>query len=566
MPLKFLLTKIHKIMKIVLKQLTLVNFRGIASQVIDFDEHETSICGDNATGKTSIFDAFLWLLFGKDHQDRKDFNVKTWGADGRVIERLPHEVSGILLCDGIQISLKRCYCEKWQRRRGAEQESFTGHETKYYVNGVEKSMTDYNGCVAKLCSEETFKFLTNPLYFTEQKKEVQRAMLFTLAGDVSDADIAGQHADFVRLFRDISGKTLEDYKKELAARKRTIKAAIEDIPARIEEVERSLPSENYDYAAVQKELSAKKQALAGIDAQIADTSQALEAEQKRRSGMQVVIGAMKQELFELERGMQMAATETYRRELQAYNAAIADVRKHNAQREGKIADLKRILENSKSNIQKYMNEKNSCSVKLAELRSKWQDENGRELVFDDNEFACPACKRALAASDVELRKKELHANFNSNKAEKLEAIQAEAARIKACMETAGKSLEQVNTTIKDTEDELAMLAQEQPQAEPNMPASPAAIDFSADPVYARVKASLAKKESEYSELPPLSANNGNSELYEGKKVLQDAIESMTILLGRQQEHARAKERISELKAALSANSTELAGIEKRSLS
>jgi exonuclease SbcC len=63
-------------MEIFLQSLSLLNFKGIRDLAITFD-HITNIKGENATGKTSIFDAFTWLLFGKDSTDRKDFEIKT---------------------------------------------------------------------------------------------------------------------------------------------------------------------------------------------------------------------------------------------------------------------------------------------------------------------------------------------------------------------------------------------------------------------------------------------------------------------------------------------------------
>ena len=47
---------------IFLKQLILKNFKGIKDLTIDFGK-TTDISGENATGKTSVFDAFTWLLF-----------------------------------------------------------------------------------------------------------------------------------------------------------------------------------------------------------------------------------------------------------------------------------------------------------------------------------------------------------------------------------------------------------------------------------------------------------------------------------------------------------------------
>ena len=91
--------------KIKIKSMALTNFKGIRSMSVDFGQNLTKITGRNGSGKTTIFDAFTWVLFGKDSHDRKTFDIKTIGADGKPIARLPHEVTLLLDVDGEEIKL-----------------------------------------------------------------------------------------------------------------------------------------------------------------------------------------------------------------------------------------------------------------------------------------------------------------------------------------------------------------------------------------------------------------------------------------------------------------------------
>lgn len=108
---------------IIIKRLSIVNFKGIRNLDIDFYGLETKIRGANGTGKTTIFDAFTWLLFGKDSKDRTKFNLKTLDASGEVIPQIPHEVSATLNVDGETISLRRCWTEVWTNHEGAASRS-----------------------------------------------------------------------------------------------------------------------------------------------------------------------------------------------------------------------------------------------------------------------------------------------------------------------------------------------------------------------------------------------------------------------------------------------------------
>lgn len=110
--------------KITVKQITLLNFKGIRNLTVDFDERETIISGRNGSGKSTIFDAFTWLLFGKDSYDRKDFNIKTLDAGNNTIPKLPHEVTGTLSVNGEDVKLKKSYKENWVKKRGSAEETF----------------------------------------------------------------------------------------------------------------------------------------------------------------------------------------------------------------------------------------------------------------------------------------------------------------------------------------------------------------------------------------------------------------------------------------------------------
>ena len=83
-----------------LKKLTLTNFKGCRSFCLDTDGGQSvSVYGDNATFKTTIFDAFLFLLFEKNSLGAKDFDIKTRDEHGNVIPAINHEVEGVFEID-----------------------------------------------------------------------------------------------------------------------------------------------------------------------------------------------------------------------------------------------------------------------------------------------------------------------------------------------------------------------------------------------------------------------------------------------------------------------------------
>lgn len=150
-----------------LKSLSLVNFKGIRSLNIGFSDAETLVAGENGTGKTTVFDSFLWLLFGKDSTGRSDsnFNIKTLDSDGKPILHLEHSVTGVLSVDGKTVTLQRCYVENWVKPRGTTEESLKNHATEFYLNGVKlATKKEYDSEVAAIIPEDVFRMITNPFY------------------------------------------------------------------------------------------------------------------------------------------------------------------------------------------------------------------------------------------------------------------------------------------------------------------------------------------------------------------------------------------------------------------
>ena len=120
-----------------LLRLIIRNFKGIREFTLDALGENISVFGDNATGKTTLFDAFSWLLFDKDSANRKDFDIKTLTEDGQAIHGLDHEVEAVLLLDsGKELTLKKTYREKWTKKRGSAKAEFTGHTVDHFIDGV----------------------------------------------------------------------------------------------------------------------------------------------------------------------------------------------------------------------------------------------------------------------------------------------------------------------------------------------------------------------------------------------------------------------------------------------
>src|SRR5699024_2688754 len=124
---------------ITINRLTLENFKCHSRLNLVFGGGNASIYGDNATGKTSIYDALTWLLFGKDSagNGEKNMDIKPLDGSGQVKDHQAiTSVEAELLVDGVSITLARTYREIWTTRRGSSEAAYEGNTSDYYVDGV----------------------------------------------------------------------------------------------------------------------------------------------------------------------------------------------------------------------------------------------------------------------------------------------------------------------------------------------------------------------------------------------------------------------------------------------
>ena len=223
-----------------LTKLEILNFKGLKSFELNLNG-DVVIRGDNATGKTTVFDSVCWLLFGKDSLDRADFEIKTLDG-GEPIHKVNHEVTGTFTLDeGGTVELKRVYREKYSSPRGGEV-TLTGHTTDYFVDGVPKKEKEYKEIVNSLVDESIFKLITNPLYFNETYSwQNRRKLLLEMCGDISDEDVIASRDELKALTDILSGHSVDDHRKVVASKKTAINKELDMLPVRIDEALRGKP-------------------------------------------------------------------------------------------------------------------------------------------------------------------------------------------------------------------------------------------------------------------------------------------------------------------------------------
>lgn len=408
-----------------IKSLQLTNFKGIKSLQLDDLGQETSIYGDNGTGKTTVFDAFTWLLFGKDSTDRKDFEIKTLDKDNNAIPKIEHVVSAVLEVNGSTVELKKTLKEKWVTKRGSMEAEFTGNETLYEWNGVPMNAGDYTAKINNIVNEQVFKMITSTVAFNAMKWQDQRDVLIELAGNITDEDIASDNLDFNNLLASLEGKTLDEYKKQVKASISKAKQEIKAIPTRIDEVERSKP-EAIDFDKVRDEIKSFDDKIDAVGVQINDKSKAHQAEVDKKRDLQKQVYALETEILETNHKLKQEARTKF-------NKLNEEPRLLENQIERIDADIKgeeQAIKNRESKIEYNNRQLHSLDRQRTELMSEWEKVNASKFQMDEKDCKCPTCKRDFEADVLEEQRKELEVMFNTDKRKKLESIDQKGQQLK----------------------------------------------------------------------------------------------------------------------------------------
>jgi DNA repair protein SbcC/Rad50 len=409
--------------KIKLLGLKFHNFKGIRDLEIDFNrDAPTTICGKNAKGKTSVFDGFTWLLFGKDSMDRKDFEIKTQNDNGKPIHKLEHSVSGRFLINDVEHTATRIYKEMWTKKRGELTAEMSGHEQLFYWDDVPMKAGEYQAKVNSIIDEGLFKLITNPMYFNNNLKwDERRRLLFAMAGVISDDNILGAIANnqnktqieqIIEMLK--VGKTAEGFKKELNDKKKRIKADMEVIPTRIDEANRQRPDET-----IKPALLNEKSELEFIISELNETKEnALKTDQ-----------AANQQLLDLQRQQNDRKLELQRLEFELtseYNnrKSNVDVKVRNAKQ--KVRDAENYKVTAEQKIGSLQSEIISIEQQLAILRQKWTDINAEQFVKPEGKDSCPTCGTKFDQSKISDLEVTWKTNFENDKAQRLSDVKGKA--------------------------------------------------------------------------------------------------------------------------------------------
>lgn len=402
------------IMKILLKKIIIKSFKGIDKFETNLSDKVT-IYGENETGKTSIANAMTWCLFGKDINDRADYQIMPLDLQNNMIPHKEPSVTLFLDLDGREKKFQRIMSQKWVKKRGEEESAFDGScTTDYFVDDVPMKKKDYVESVNSIISEDLFRILTLPTYFPSIDWKQKREIITSIIGDADISSIA-KREDFSRLIDHMNGKSIEDYRKMLAYQKKVLREEIAKIPASIEAAQEFIPESEPDYKQAEKDIQIKEQNVKDIDKKISDKSSVLkdyqQKIQERANSIKLLETSMK-DFVEAE--IKNKRDESFKLE--------AEKDRLDSDRTDKLRSIRNIdnqINNAGDEINDLKASLKSLHNKRQANKQKWIDANNEEFKRPQNS-KCPTCGTMLEKTDDEIENME--ADFNNRKANELEKI------------------------------------------------------------------------------------------------------------------------------------------------
>lgn len=525
------------------------NFKGCKDRTIEFGE-KTRISGANATGKTTIFDAFTWLLFGKDSLGSSDFDIRPLDIDGNMINNIEISVEAKISVDGDEYDLKKVQKQNWVKKRGTDTREFQGNVNEFDINGYPKSQKEFKEFISGIVKEDVFNLITNPSAFNALHWEEQREILMKIVGCPSNVEIAKTFGEkYALLIPELKIASTDDILKKYKKARIELKKDEKEIPPRIDEASKSLVIA--DVGALEIEKSAKEVAL-----------QKVEDELSGGNGKLGEINSKRQEIMNLKFRISEIQNEENQKLFDKSKALRDDL----VAKGDTLRSIKREIADTNSEIHS-VHSKYEWSVKeVKRLQEEWKAEKAKtfpEMVpmepIPDSASVCPTCGQDLPEDVIQKnienyeKKKQAYEakytndfiQFKERKKNKISEIETAGTEAATDRDKYKSREEELRKSMVKLDSKLVEAQKNYDSAQEELDRYPKTADISEKAEYLATIEKISVLEKEIESMS--SDTSGRTELEAKKAVLKDEITEIAgkILAA---DNTKTKKRIAELEA------------------
>jgi len=423
---------------ITLKAMRIANFKGITALDIQFNQ-TTQISGANGTGKSSIYDAYMWCLFNKN-QFGKEQNVQPLTKDNELVHKVVTSVELVLDVDGREYTIRREQREDWQVPRGTSVEVLKGRKQDRYINETPYGERDFiNKLTAEVCTLDEWFTLSSVTAFMAIDQDKRRKFLQILTGEIDEKEIAANYPSVLKALEE--GKTVEELSRQNKLTRSKAKQDLDEIPARIDQQERLRVTEDVtEWEKTKAEAETKR---AEYDAQLKEHQSQRPADAS---------GQYASQLVEVNRRIAAIANETNTKHMSLTEEARRDIPSI-TEKQTKLGVQKSQLQ---ADIARLTAQKEKDEAALQSAGNNWRRINSEEYkeVISDT---CPVCGQPLPADKVEEAKQKAIEKFNEDKLARLTEAEKVGRELRTKVTNAGLDIAKCEAEIKAIDESASQL-------------------------------------------------------------------------------------------------------------
>ena len=501
-----------KIIKI--KSITLNNYRCFSGERefhADFGS-KTRVSGKNGSGKSTVMNAVMEVLTGKNADGTQADNVRPI-VDGQEVEGVDVERTVVLDIDGKETEIKKITKQKRERVDGVMQYVPGSNMNSYTVDGISFNQKKLDEFITEnICPPETLLACCNPNAFLSLKSTTDmRAFLEKMAGFDLNEYIKSLGAEFAEVEEITRGHSLEAVAKTLNKqltdqKKATTKAETEwkyekakavdsgeDDVTRL--TEQKVRYEN-QIATLDEQEKSLDDVMASYDQKSKDILDLkLEQSEIMRKANERLVQQRKGldgEIFSLEQEKKTAENDLRMAEM--------DLRHANMGVERHTAEIKKAQEDWKK-----CSEKEFADNQLKAIQ---------EEEFDKDSLICPTCGQKFPPE----REIAIRTDFEKKKAERIRIAEAEKVvfeehkdkeltwitesgnKAAADLKEAKNAKEEAERKIVELKRKITSLAMEIQQKNMELSKLPESVDLSDNTEYQKITAEIEQAETALHEM------------------------------------------------------------------
>ena len=478
----------------------------------------TRVSGKNGSGKSTVMNAFMETLTGKNADGTQPDNVRPI-VDGQEVEGVDVERTIVLDIDGKETEIKKITKQKRERVDGVMQYVPGSNVNSYTVDGIAFNQKKLDEFISdNICPPETLLACCNPNAFLSLKSTTDmRAFLEKMAGFDLNEYIKSLGAEFAEIDSITKGHPIEQVQKTLNKqlsdqKKATTKAETE---WKYEKGKAVDSGEDDITRLTEQKVSYEKQ-IATLDEQEKSLDDVMAAYDKRSKD----ILDLKFEQSEIVR----KANEGLVNQKKKLNedAFLLEHEKKIAENDLRMSEMD--LKHASMGVERH-------TAEIRKAQEDWKTYSGREYPeenfekikaeqFDESSLVCPTCGQDLPAEQEEKIRAEfeqkkairikseedIREQFYQQKDKKLTEITESGNKAAADLKEAKKAKEEAERKIAELKQKITSLAMKIQQKQTELSKLTEFVDLSDNAEYQKITAEIEQAEEALKQM-----NNGSEQ-------------------------------------------------------